>query len=143
MNRKNGDKTGRTPTGQFGPGNPGRPRGARHRVTEAVEALLEGEAEKLTRKAVEKALEGDTTALRLCLERIAPARREAATPFTLPPINGPEDHPAAIAAVLEAMAAGDLTTSEAEAVSRIISHHLTAIHTADMDERLRRLEEAQ
>jgi len=32
---------------------------------------LEGEAEALTRKAVELALEGDVTALRLCLDRIA------------------------------------------------------------------------
>jgi Family of unknown function (DUF5681) len=52
-------------------GNPsGRPRGARHRATLAAEALLDGEAAALTRKAIERALEGDATAMRLCLERI-------------------------------------------------------------------------
>src|SRR5262245_41119418 len=45
----------------------GKPRGARHRTTLAAEALLDGEAEALTRKAVELALNGDSTALRLCL----------------------------------------------------------------------------
>ena len=34
--------------------------------------LLDGEARALTRKAIERALAGDVTALRLCLERIVP-----------------------------------------------------------------------
>jgi hypothetical protein len=38
----------------------------------AAEALLEGEAEALTRKAVDMALAGDAAALRLCLEGIVP-----------------------------------------------------------------------
>jgi hypothetical protein len=55
-------------------GNPlGRPKGVRNRATVAAEALLEGEAEALTRKAIELALAGDPTALRLCLERISAA----------------------------------------------------------------------
>ena len=66
-------------------GNPmGRPRGARHRSTLAVEALLDGEAEGLTRKAIEVAMEGDVTALRLCLDRLAPARKDATVSFQLP-----------------------------------------------------------
>jgi hypothetical protein len=60
-------------------GNPiGKPIGARHKTTLAVQALLDGEAEGLTRKAVEMALAGDTTALKLCLERIAPAYKPSA-----------------------------------------------------------------
>ena len=52
-------------------GNPaGRLPGTRNRATMAAEALLDGEAEALTRKAIEMAMAGDTTALRLCLERI-------------------------------------------------------------------------
>jgi Family of unknown function (DUF5681) len=51
-------------------GNPeGRPRGSRNKATMAVEALLDGEANAIARKAVERALEGDMAALRLCLER--------------------------------------------------------------------------
>ena len=42
-------------------GNPsGRPQGSRHKATLAIEELLDGEADKLTRKAVEMALEGDS-----------------------------------------------------------------------------------
>jgi len=76
-NRNNGATTGRRADGRFAPGNTGRPKGARHKATRAAQALLDGEAEALTRKAVEAALEGDTVALRICLERIAPARKVA------------------------------------------------------------------
>ncbi len=70
---KNGSNTGsRAADGKFRTGNRGKPKGARHRATLAALELLDGEAEALTRKAVELALEGDTTALRLCLERMAP-----------------------------------------------------------------------
>ena len=41
----------------------------------ACEALLDGEAENLTRKAIELANEGDITALRLCLDRLLPPQR--------------------------------------------------------------------
>src|SRR5271166_5794025 len=69
-------------------GNPaGKPKGARNKTTLAVEALLDGEAEALTRKAIEKALEGDSVALRLCLERIIPVRRERPTPFAMPKLE--------------------------------------------------------
>ena len=65
---------------QFKPGksgNPrGRPRGARNRATLAAEALLDGEAEAITRKCIDLALAGDHTALRLCLSRILPVRRD-------------------------------------------------------------------
>lgn len=62
-------------------GNPaGKPRGVKHKATQAVQAMLEGELEAITRKAIELALEGDTTALKLCLDRIAPPLK----PVTLP-----------------------------------------------------------
>ena len=47
----------------------GRPKGTRNKTTLAMEALLDGEAEAITRKAIEKAKEGDMVAIRLCLER--------------------------------------------------------------------------
>ena len=47
-------------------GNPrGRPAGSRNNATLACEALLEGQAEALTQKAVEMALAGDTVALKI------------------------------------------------------------------------------
>jgi hypothetical protein len=67
----------------FQPGNAGRPPGSRG-TTVAAEKLLDGEAKALTRKAIELAKEGDTTALRLCLERIVPPRKDRPLSFAIP-----------------------------------------------------------
>jgi hypothetical protein len=75
--RNSGATTGRDRAGRFTRGNPGRPHGTRNKATRAALALLDGEAEALTRQAVTMALAGDGVALRLCLERIAPPRRDA------------------------------------------------------------------
>ena len=54
-------------------GNPlGRRGGCRNKTTIAAAAFLTTEAEALTRKAVELALVGDPTALRLCIECVLP-----------------------------------------------------------------------
>ena len=57
----------------------------------AVEALLDGEAKAIARKVVEKALEGDMAALRLCLERLLPPRRDRPVTFDLPKIENVND----------------------------------------------------
>jgi luciferase-like monooxygenase len=74
-----------------------------------AEALLDGEAEGLTRKVLEMALAGDTVALRLCLERILPPRRERPVRFRLPALQTPADAAAAMAAIAAAVADGHLT----------------------------------
>jgi Family of unknown function (DUF5681) len=71
-------------------GNPaGRPKGARNATTLAVEALLDGEGEALTRKAIDLAKKGDMQALKLCMDRIVPPRRDRPLAFALPPIGSP------------------------------------------------------
>lgn len=139
--RNNGGKTGSDT--RFKPGNPGRPRGARHKVTVAVEALLEGEAEALTRKAIEAALEGDMTALRLCLERIAPARREPLVQFDAPTLKTAEDVPAALASLMQAVAAGDLAPGEAATLAGVIEKWRGAYELTELERRLAALEESR
>ncbi|MFM8939816.1 MAG: DUF5681 domain-containing protein [Phenylobacterium sp.] len=124
----------------FAPGNPGRPKGARHKVSRAVEALLEGEAEALTRKAVAAALDGDMTALRLCLDRIAPARRDAPVTFDLGVLDGPAAALEATARAIEAMAAGELTPTEAAAVVALLESYRKSFETVEIERRLAALE---
>ena len=76
-------KNGRNTAGQFAAGNNGRPKGSRNKATIAIESLLRGQAEALTQTAVKKALEGDSMALRLCMERIAPAPKDQPVSFSL------------------------------------------------------------
>jgi len=69
-------------------GNPnGRPEGSRNKATLAAQALLDGEAEALTRQCIEMALSGDTTALRLCLERICPPSKSRPVCISLPRLD--------------------------------------------------------
>ncbi len=122
-------------------GNPkGRPKGAKNKATLAAQALLDGEAEGLTRKAVELALAGDITALRLCLDRIAPPKREAAVSVELPPIKSAADLPAAVVALLAAVAGGQITPSEGERLARLVGEAGRALELADIETRLAALE---
>jgi len=95
----------------------GRPRGSKNRTALAVQALLDGEAEGLTRVAVEKALAGDIVALRLCMDRILPVKRERAIELDLPALEGSQDSLRAIGTVLEAVGAGEITPTEGQAVA--------------------------
>lgn len=126
---------------RFKPGNPGRPKGTRHRATLAAEALLDGEAQALTRKAIELAKAGDLVALNLCLSRIVPPRRERPVRFDMPAITGAADHPGALSAMLSAVAAGELTASEAQALASLLAEHRRAVEVADHEVRLKALED--
>jgi hypothetical protein len=122
-------------------GNPaGRQRGSRNQSTLMAEILLEGEAEALTRRAIELALEGDTTALKLCLERIVPQRKSRAVSFDLPPIERAEDLGGAIGAVLQAASCGRLLLDEAAALVGMMESKRRAMETIDLEQRLRALE---
>ena len=111
-------------------GNPaGRRPGSRNRATLAAALLLEGEAEALTRKAVELALDGDPVALRLCIERILPPCRERPVRLALPPIESAGDVSAAMTAVTSALARGTLTPGEAERIAIVVETFARAIDT--------------
>ena len=123
-------------------GNPqGRPPGARNAATMMAEQLLDGEAAAITRKAIELAKQGDLTALRLCLERIVPPRRERPVSFTLPEINSVDHAPKAMAAITTAVVDGELTPTEAAELSRVIEGYVKAIETTEIERWLRILEE--
>jgi hypothetical protein len=123
-------------------GNPrGRLAGSRNQASLAAAALLDGEAERLTRRAVERADAGDPTALRLCLERIIAPRRERAVAFELPPIKTAADIAGAMGAVAAAVATGTLTPGEAESIARMVETFLRSIETSDFDRRLQALED--
>lgn len=130
--------------GRFKPGisgNPaGKPAGARHKVTRAVEALLEGQHAALTQKAIDKALEGDGMALRLCLDRIAPPRKDSPVSFALPPILTAADTVQASASILSAVAAGDVTPDEAGRVMALLTAHRSLVETGDHEKRIEALE---
>ncbi len=107
----------------------------------AAMELLADEAEALTRKAVEAALDGDPTAMRLCLERILP--RDRAVKFALPPIKSAADVARAMGAVTAALADGLITPAEGQAIARMVTTFVETIEVSDFDRRLQLLEADQ
>ena len=122
-------------------GNPGgRPKGALNKATLATQALLDGEAEALTRKVVELAKNGNPVALRLCLERLLPPRKDRPINFSLPRITGAADLLQALGAILEAVARGEITPGEAQTFTAMLDTYRKGLETADLEARIVALE---
>lgn len=130
------------PFAQGHSGNPaGKPKGARNHTTMAVEAMLEGEAQAITRKAIEMAKVGDTIALRLCMERVAPLRRGRPVLFDLPVVEKASDLAKALGGILRATASGALTPDEAATIAGVLETKRRAIETGELEQRLDQLEQ--
>ncbi len=132
------DGSGRFRKGRSG--NPGgRPRGSVNRATRAAMQLLDGEAEALTRKAVELALAGDPIALRLCLDRILGVRRgrpvELVGELALPPVANARDLAAAMSSVAAAATQGAITPDEAVALAQMVESFTRTLDAAHVERR--------
>ncbi len=118
----------------------GRRPGSRNNKTLAAAVLLEGEAEALTRLAVDRAFAGDPTAMRLCIERILPPCRERMVKFPLPSIESAADIAPTMKAVTSALAGGVITPGEAGTIAAVVNTFVRAIETSDFERRLKIVE---
>ena len=134
----------RNTNGTFSPGSSGnlngRPSGHKNRATIMAQNLLDGECRALVRKAIDLALGGDLVAIKLCLERILPRRHERALSFAMPDINTPQDAGVALAAIVKAVGAGELTPSEARTLAALVETALRTIETTEHETRITALE---
>ena len=122
-------------------GNPsGRPKGSRHKTTLAVEALLEGEAEGITRKAIEAAKSGDMVAIKLVLDRVCPPRKTRSIEIDLPPIADAAGVSLAQEEVLKAVCTGELDLDQAQTLSGLLEARRQFLETAELEARLTELE---
>ena len=109
-------------------GNPnGRPKGSLNKATLAAKTLLDGEAEALTRKCVKMALEGDSTAMRLCLDRIVPKKKESPVVIDLPKIDKDKNFDQVTEKILAAVTNGEITLSQARSILQLFEVHLGAM----------------
>jgi hypothetical protein len=125
-------------------GNPkGRPLGSRNQSILAAEKLMENQAAAITQKCIDKALAGDATAIKLCLSRILPVKRERTIELDLPGLEGSQDALRAIATVLEAVGSGTITPSEGQAVASLLETHRRTFEVEELERRLEALEAQQ
>ena len=120
-------------------GNPaGKPVGARDKRTE-LRALLEPHAETLVAKAVNLALDGDTTVLRICLERLIAPMKAVDAPVDLPALQGSvgeQGH-----AVIAALSNGYVTPDQAASLMQALSAQARIMAVDELDRRVTALEQ--
>ena len=120
-------------------GNPaGRPRCIKDRRT-ALRALLEPHAETLVAKAVSLALEGDTTALRICIDRLIPSMKAKDDRVELDLLEGSLSERGN--AILNAATRGELTPDQTVTLMQALATQARIVEVSDLEERLQRLEE--
>lgn len=120
-------------TGRFMKGAPGRPKGSRNKVTLAIENMMEGEAETITRHCIDLAKRGDPTAMRIVMDRIAPVRKGRPIPKL-----EKRDGETSIEALLRAVLEGEIAPEEGKEVVGLIESAARVAATqilADMRQR--------
>ena len=123
-------------------GNPaGRPKGSMNKATRLAQSLLDGEAAELTRKVIELAKGGDMQALRLCLDRLVPPKKDSPVRVAMPDVNGAAGMKQASEAILMAVATGEITPAEGHAIAAIVEGHRKVIELAEIERRIAALEQ--
>lgn len=126
---------------RFKPGQSGNPAG--RKPGEGKIAKLRAEISlhvpAIIAKLAEKALEGDTSAARLLLERAIPPSKptEEATAFDLPSGSLTDQGKA----VLDAVSRGELATGQGSALLSALGNLAKLVELDEMDKRLRALEQ--
>jgi len=118
----------------------GRPQGSRNKSTLAAQQILEQYSEPIMRKCIAQALGGDVRALKLCIERVTPVRRNSRVKLSLPAIETAKDLGAATQKTLAAVKNGKITPTEGESVVNIVERYRRVFETIDLSDRLDQLE---
>ena len=122
-------------------GNPtGRPRGVLNHATLLAQELLAARVESIAGKLIELAEGGDMRAIRVRMERLMPVIKDQPIAVELPPIEKPADSVEAAAAIAAAVAAGELTATEAAKLAKVVEVYVRALDSKGFDERLGKLE---
>jgi len=132
------DTDERDDRGRFGPGNSGRPRGAKNRTTAIAQALLADEETELVRKGIELAKAGDVQMLKFLLDRLLP--KDRLIKIDIPRLDFADEAIDGMAAISGAIAAGQITPSEGAALSNMISGYSRTIEVWELSRRIEAIE---
>jgi hypothetical protein len=115
--------------------------GSKNNVTLAAENLIQGEAEALSRKLIEMALDGNVACLKTAIERLVPVMKSRTINLPdLPKVENISDASKLTSFILNAVADGKVTPIEGEIISRSCERHLKALEVRDLEQRLAELE---
>jgi hypothetical protein len=108
-----------------------------------LDKIADGDAAEILRKQLEKAKDGDARAAELILGRVWPARKSRPISLTLPPMDTAADIVRALGTIADAVAGGEITPDEGQAVAGVLEIKRRAIETDDLERRIAAIEQAQ
>lgn len=138
---KNGRKMDGTFTKGSVPNPKGRPRGSRNKATIIAQQMLDGQSEELVSKAIELALDGDQTMLRICLERLVPVRKDSPISVRLPRLDGIEKAGDVMKKIVRDVANSKLTVEEGNKLISMVERYVGIVELSDLEARVQKLEE--
>lgn len=109
-------------------------------MTVLAEKMLADDAKEIVQAIIKAAKAGDATAMKLCLDRILPARRARFAIEGLPEVRTADDVTAATAAILAAVASAQLSPDEARDLAALIEAARKGIELVEFEKRLAALE---
>ena len=136
----------RKPRGKpFEPGNrhgQGRPLGSRNKRL-LLQEFLEEYGQPVVHRIVKKAADGDRTAMKLVMDRLLPVAQEDRMAIELPELRTSSDLTAASAAVIEALAKGEITVEQSRAMAELLQAHRSLFVSEEMERRVASLEQSR
>jgi hypothetical protein len=94
-------------------------------------------------RTIEKALDGNSAALRIFWERIAPPSKKEPVVCEFPPLEKVSDSGEFIAAIINAVARGDLVPRQGSEIAKLVDTYLRTVEATTVDARLTELEQAR
>ena len=121
---------------------PGRPLGRRNNLTLLIEGLAAGRGAKVLNAVWDKAEKGDIYAAALLVPRLWPTQLGQTVVLDLPPVESSAGLIQAQAALVAAMARGEVTPAEAASIASVLETQRRAIETHDHTRRIEELEKS-
>jgi len=119
-------------------GNPdGRPKGSKDKRTQYRE-LFEPHADGLIEKVIEMALAGDTTCLKMCIDRLVSPFRAINATVTLDDIEGTLTEKGE--KIINAMGKGELSPSDASSMLTALAAQARILEIEELEKRVLKLE---
>ena len=120
----------------------GRPLGSRNKSTVWADGLIGQHREAVLRKCLAMALQGDATAMRLCVERMLPFSKESRIGLKIAHISTIAELGMELNRVLQAVGRGVITTEQGQRLADLLQSRGRIIESQDLEARLHALERA-
>lgn len=126
--------------GRWIKGQSGNPKGRKPGVSDwrkKYRQSLEAAAPEIIQSIISAAIRGDSTAQRICMERLVPPLKATDSPLTIPLSGGLGDQGRA---VLQSIAEGEITPGEAESIFRSLTAQARITELSELEKRIETLE---